>query len=269
MVAADPAIAPARRSFFALLWGMIRRPRSTLAALREQGGRSWLLMAFLAMLVVAALALVAAPIASRVAQEAVRANLESRPGGQEITPEMQAQAARMATNPLFTTVLPIIGGLAGLWVSWLAWAGGLHLASTVLGGSSSFRQMFRAVVWCWLPFTLRRLTQLIYIAASQQVIANPGLSGWMGKASVEEFVASPPGMSSPPGTSELLLRAFLGQVDIFLLWALVLLIIAVLVTARISARKAIIITLVVWLLFSAISLLPALASGVVSSSFSP
>lgn len=264
MVAAEPALAPKKRNFFSILWGMIRQPRSTLAALAEQGGRSWLMMAFLAMLMVVALVLVSAPISSRAAQEAVRETMASRPGGPEITPEMQAQAARMVTNPLFTLVLPIVGGLAGLWVSWLAWAGGLHLASTVLGGSGSFGRMFQAVVWGWLPMTLRRVLQAIYITATQEIIRNPGLSGWMGTTPASE--ASP---FTPPSTVDLVLRSFLSQIDLFLVWTLSLLVLAVMVTARISTRKASIITLLVWLLFSAISLLPALASGMVSGVFSP
>jgi hypothetical protein len=48
-----------------------------------------------------------------------------------------------------------------------------------------------------------------------------------------------------------------------------LLVLAVLVTARVSARKAAAITLVVWLLFTAVSVLPSLAASVASSSFSP
>jgi hypothetical protein len=245
---------------------MIRRPRATLTRLREQGQRSWLLMALVAMIAVVLLVLVSAPISSRAAQEAVRANLEGRPGAQDITPEMQNQAARIVTNPLFTLVLPIAGGLAGLVVSWLAWSGGLHLASTVLGGSSSFRQMFRAVVWSWLPFTLRRLLQMIYIAATQEVIAKPGLSGWVGGSQPEAGSGS---LAASPGTGVLALRAFLSQVDIFLVWALVLLVLAVLVTARVSVRKATAITLVVWLLFTAVGMLPRLVAGVASSSLSP
>jgi hypothetical protein len=266
MVAAEPALVSSRPGFFAILWGMIRRPRATLTRLREQDQRSWLLMALLAMAVVVLLVWVSAPISSRAAQESVRANLEGRPGAQGVTPEMQAQAARMVTNPLFTLVLPIAGGLAGLWVSWLAWAGGLHLASTVLGGSSSFRQMFRAVVWSWLPFTVRRLLQMIYIAATQEVIANPGLSGWV-KGS--QPAAGSSALAASPGTGTLALRGFLSQVDIFLVWALVLLLLAVLVTARVSTRKAAVITLVVWLLFTAVGMLPSLAAGIASSSLSP
>ncbi len=269
MVSTEPALAPSRPNFFALFWGMIRRPRATLATLRDQGGRAWLLMALLAMLVVILLLLVSAPITSRAAQEAVRASLEGQPGAQGITPEMQEQAARMATNPLFTMVIPIAGGLAGLWVSWLAWAGGLHLASTVLGGSSSFRQMFRAVVWSWLPFTLRRVLQMIYIAATQDVIANPGLSGWIASSQTAAGSGGAGSVAAPVSTGALVLRSFLGQVDVFLLWSLVLLVLAVLVTARVSARKATGITVVVWLLFTAVGLLPSLAAGIVSGSFSP
>jgi hypothetical protein len=58
-------------------------------------------------------------------------------------------------------------------------------------------------------------------------------------------------------------------VDIFLIWSLVLLVLAVLVTARVSARKAAAITLVVWLLFTAVGLLPSLVTGFASRSFSP
>ncbi len=264
MVAAEPMVAPARRNFLAFLWGMLWKPRASLEVLRQQTGRSWLLMAILSMLAVVGLALVTAPISARQAQEAVRASLENRPGAGELTPEMKEQAVQGASNPLFTMVMPIAGGLAGLWLSWLVWAGGLHLGGTMLGGSGSFRQMFRAVVWCWLPFALRRLLQAVFIAVTQETIANPGFSGWIGSAASDEGMAI-----APPTIGELLLRGFLGQVDIFMVWALILTVIAVSVTARISTRKAVAVMLVVWLVISAASLLPSLASGAFAGSISP
>jgi hypothetical protein len=125
------------------------------------------------------------------------------------------------------------------------------------------------VVWSWLPFTLRRLLQIIYIAATQKVIANPGLSGWVASS---QAAAGPGGsglVAAPTSTGVMVLRAFLAQVDVFLLWSLLLVVLAVLVTARVSVRKAAGIVLVVWLLFTAVGMLPTLVASIASGSFSP
>jgi hypothetical protein len=253
--------APERWGPPRLLWGMIVRPRATLEYLREHGGRTWWLPALLAALLIVLPIVVAAPLTARQAREAFLAAQEQM--GERVDGEMSAeeqarveQAMSITASPLITAVFPAVGGVVGRVVGWLAWAGALYLAGLAVGGRSTFGQMFRMVVWAWLPYVLRGLLQTVYILASGQLIAHPGLSGLVqGDRPVSEMVLTPPS----PGQT--LLVALLSQVDLFLIWNLILLVIGVTVVTRLPRRKAILLTLGVWLLLTALSLVPALVGS--------
>ena len=159
-VAEAHRLAPLR-----LVWGMIVRPRATLEYLNEQGGRAWWLPALLAVAFVVLPVVVAAPITSQQTREAVLATQE-RMGQEweeaELTAEQEAQVEQMmgiAASPLITVLFPAVGNVIGRAVGWLAWAGALYLAGMALGGRTTFGQMFRTVVWAWLPYALRGLLQ--------------------------------------------------------------------------------------------------------------
>jgi hypothetical protein len=253
--------APERWKPPRLLWGMIVRPRATLEYLRDRGGKTWWLPGLLAAAMIILPVVVAAPITARVARESFLAAQERM--GEQLDTEMSEedrsqmeQAMSITASPLITVVFPALGGVVGQIVGWLAWAGALYLAGLALGGRSTFGQMLRMVLWAWLPYVLRGLLQTIYILASGQLIAHPGLSGLVqGATSVEEMVLAPP---SPAQT---VLVAFLSRMDLFLVWNLVLLVIGVMVVTHLPRRKAVLLTLGVWVLLTALGLAPALIGG--------
>ncbi len=262
MTSEEQVPVPERRGIPRLLWGMIVRPRATLEYLNEHGGRAWLTPALLAVLLAILPVVVAGPITARQTREAAIA-VQEQMGEQweeaEMSAEQQEQMEQMMSitaSPLITVVFPAALGLVGLVIGWLVWGGVLHLAGVMLGGRSTFGQMFRAVTWAWLPYVLRGLLQTVYILASGQLIANPGLSGLVQKTPfVSELVFVPPSLG------QMILVAFLSRVDLFLVWNLILLATGVMVTARLSRRKAVVVTLGVWLLLTALSLLPTLVGG--------
>ncbi|HHH41528.1 MAG TPA: YIP1 family protein [Chloroflexi bacterium] len=250
------------REAFRLLWGIVARPRSTMERLSESGGRAWWLPAILAVVMLVLPILVAAPITARQTREAILATQEqmkeqwgeTMPGQDEAQIE-EAMAA--ASSPLITVVFPSLGGVVGLAVGWLIWAGALHLASMALGGRPSFGTMLRMVVWSWIPYAVRGLLQTVYILATGQLIANPGLSGLVAdNRPVSEMVLA------PPSTGQILLQALLSRIDIFLLWNLALLVIGVMVTARLPRRRAVLITLGVWAVLTALAMVPALIGAI-------
>lgn len=257
----DKAPAPGREKLPRLLWGMIVRPRTTLEILREREGRTWWLPALLAVLLTVLPIVVSAPMTADQVREAVLASQQQQgeQRGTEASPEEQAQmeqAMSVAASPLITVVFPAIGGVIGRVVGWLAWAGALYLAGVAIGGRSTFAQMFRTVIWTWLPYALRGLLQTVYILASGQAIANPGLSGLVRESRpVGEMVLAPPS----PGQT--LLVALLSRVDLFWIWNLILLVTGVTVVTRLPQRKAVLVTVGVWLLLTALSLVPALVGG--------
>ncbi len=261
------ATSPERRGLFRLLWGIIVKPRATLEYLSERGGRAWWLPALLAVLLAILPTVVAAPITAQQSREAVAAAQEQwgEQRGMEMSAEEQAQmeqAMAITSSPLLTVVFPAVGGVVVMAGGWLVWAGALYLTGLALGGRSTFGQMFRMVMWAWLPYALRGLFQTVYILASGQIIANPGLSGLVQETRpISEIVAAPPSMG------QTVLVAFLSRIDLFLVWNFILLVIGVTVTTRLSRRKATLVTLGVWLLLTALSLLPALVGGLFTQQF--
>jgi hypothetical protein len=126
----------------------------------------------------------------------------------------------------------------------------------VLGGRSTFGQMFRMVLWTWLPQALRGLLQTVYILVSGELITNHGLSGLVQDSrSVAEVIAAPSSLN------QMLLVGFLSKVDLFLVWHLVLLVIGMRVFTRLPRGKAILATLGVWILLTALGLVPTLVGG--------
>lgn len=253
----EKVAVPKRQGLPRLLWGMIVRPRRALASIDEFRKRSWWLSALLAVLFAILPVIVAAPITAQRSREAVAATQEQF--GEDASDEERAQmeqAMSVVASPLITVVFPAVGSALGLAVGWLIWAGALYLAGLALGGRSTFGQMLPMVIWTWFPYALRGLLQTVYILASGQIIANPGLSGFvLDNRSVGEMIAAPPSMG------ETLLASFLSRVDIFLIWHMILLVIGVRVTTKLPRRKSALVTLGVWLLLTALGLIPALVGG--------
>ena len=261
-----PGVAQ-RRGILRLLMGIILRPRATFEYLASRGGRSWWAPCVFAALFAVLPIVAAAPITADQAREAIEATQErmgeragsGTPADQEAQME---QALSMAASPLITVVFPSVARVLGLVLAWLAWTGALYLAGTAMGGRSTFGQMFRAVSWTWIPFALRGLLQTVYILISGQAIANPGFSGYVRSSQpVAEIIAV------PPDTGQMLVAALLSKVDLFLGWNLVLILIGVAVVTRLPRRKTIVVGLGVWLLLTAISLVPVIVSGTVARQF--
>ena len=253
--------AATRRGPLRLLWGMLVRPRSTLEYVGAHGRRAWWVPALLAVLLLVLPVLVAAPITAQQTREAILATQEQlgEQRGEKLSAEEQAQMTSIATSPLLTLVFPASLGIVGLVVGWLLRAGALYLAGTAVGGRSTFQPMFRVVVWTWFPYLLRGLLQTVYILVTGEIIANPGLSGFVrDNRAIGELVATPPSLN------QILLASFLSRIDLFLAWNLLLLVIGVMVVTRLSRRKAVLITLGVWLLLTVLGLAPALVGGLFS-----
>lgn len=264
------------------MWGIIVRPRATFRYLNEEGRRLWWLPALLTVFLIVLPLIVGAPIATQRAREAVKSvigvqvgvvrqnepgpsvNVEVEPS-QDLTPEQQQQmeqAMRYASSPLLIVVFPAIGSVAGLIVGWLAWAGLLYLIGMVIGGHARFGNLFRMVVWAWIPYALRGLLQSLYILATGQLIAHPGLSGL-----VASNRTTSEGLVILPSTGQVIASSLLSRIDIFLFWNLALLVVGTMIVSRISGRKATAVVLGIWVLLTLIGMIPTLAGLLISRSF--
>jgi hypothetical protein len=215
---------PQRRRFhFDWVLPTLLRPRWLFAQVREQESDSWLTP-----LLILTLAEVGRVLTvGWLKQSAAASGQTPLPDGFEFwTPEQQAQffqAQQATTGPTFVYVFPAIGSMLGLWITWLLIASILHLALTLLGGRSQTRAAINFVAWALLPLALRSLVSLGYMLYSQTLIVGYGLAGFA------------------PGDGEMLsnyLKEFLAFVDVYLLWAAVLMALGAMSVASLPARKA-------------------------------
>ena len=251
--------------FWRLLWGMVRHPGATLAMLNEDGGRAWLWMALLALVLTIA-PVWAGNIAANRQASAVpigdyssgmsdpRVSAVAGAKGYDLAPQgAEFAGGDMPATPsgggIVVTLLSALGSAAGVMVRWLLWAVALYIVATVSGGRSSFGQTLHMITWTWLPYAARGLSQTVYLLVGGAPIDYPGLSGFA------------PGARAADGATSIasaIWQHLLGQVDVFWGWNLVLLVLGIMTVAHLARRKSILATAGVWVLITALGLVPVL-----------
>lgn len=174
------------------------------------------------------LAAVASALIAGSIKEAAAASgqIELPPGFEYYTPEMQAQfqqAVSATSGPLFTYVMPTILGALGVVIAWVVAAGLLHLLLTLMGGRRSSQQTLNVVAWASLPFLLRHVVRMGAMLSTDQVIAYPGLSGFV---------------PAETGTAAVYAGSLLALIDLYLVWHVALLVIGVRSGDNLSPAKA-------------------------------
>ncbi|WP_420642021.1 Yip1 family protein [Candidatus Leptofilum sp.] len=248
--------------FLAMVWGVLAKPRITFATLRHGSSRAWIILAILGMILVTLPIIASGPITTQQTRDQLEEQFQNQPGFEDSGVDVE-QAASFATSPILTTVVPAVFAAIGRVLSWLLWAGALYLLASMVGGNSTFLQVFQVVIWAWLPYMLRAVLQAVYITATQTLITNPGLSGF---ASVPTPDPSDP-FGTLPTTGEAILQAFLGQIDIYLFWNLALLTIGITAVTKLSWRKSFGLVLIVWVVFMAVRLIFTAVSTNLASGF--
>ena len=262
----SPTAVTTSPNFFGMVWGVVAKPRTTFATLRNGNGRAWIFMALLGMILVTLPIIAKAPVDARQAEqtrEQLQEELQNQPGFEAGGVDVE-QATSFATSPILTTVLPAIFAVIGRVFSWLLWSGALYLLASMVGGRSGFGQMLQVVIWAWLPYALRSILQAIYITATQTAIAHQGLSGFAGMPTADP---SNPFAVELPSTGTAVLYTFLGQIDLYLFWNLALLVIGITAVTKLSRRKSIGLVLIVWVVFMAIRLIGTAVSTSLASGF--
>jgi len=251
---ADVAVAelPEELSFPYPLWGIVVHPVQTLTHLRDLPQRTWLAPAILAVLLVLAQSLVTVPIAD----QAVNAQLEEQLAQMQVEEQAQIEVPidQRANLPL-RGVTMLAWGLIVLWVRWLARSGAIHLLSLGLGGRNRFNQVFSMVVWTSVPLLIRSLLQTLSTAFTGTLPAHEGLAAYLAAL----------GQPLPTGTSHTLLSS--TQLDVFVLWNLMLLALGVLIITGLPRGKVLFVTAGYWALATALSLAPALVQQFFLSRF--
>jgi hypothetical protein len=281
-----PAEAPAeKRGLGKLLLGIVLWPRSTFAYLRDHAGRAWLLPLLLVAVLAVAARVAAAPIEKAQADAALAA-IQAQIGDQGQGAKgggtffISGPAGNLssvggaAPSPLLTYGLPVAGVL---W-DWLLRGAVLLGLAWLLGGRPGAGAMFRLSGWTLIPNAARLAVAIAVMliahreppAGLQGLGAQPAASscfsatdsGCAPKGQVTTVQVGPGGGGGTFGPSflPLLQSSFLGSLDLYTLWSLLLMVIGVAVTARLHWLKSILSTGLYWALSLVLATLPPLLS---------
>lgn len=256
--ARQETVKPVKKNVLALLLGVLFRPKATFGYLKDNHQKAWWLPALLILL------LTVAPLwaASRPSSAAQTMSPDKMEMVTSVGPRvMEAEGMPLESSPSALAsgglnFLKLGGAILGTFGAWLLWGGALYLASVFLGRSSSFGQMFRLAVWTWLPYGLRGLVQAIFILMTGEAIVNAGFSGFVIDKSVTSLI--------PPGPGQLALASILSRVDVFMVWHVLLVSVALMAFTNLTRRKALTATLAIWIVFALVGIVPAIFGGMVS-----
>jgi hypothetical protein len=286
MTTSDPSVptpepaAPTHRSLLSVFLGMLVRPGSTLAYLRDHGGLTWLVPLALLLALTLVSRAVAIPIERKQMEEAL-AKLQQQMsegtkddtfvfsgpgiGGPRGTPD-EAQAS----IPMLDYGLPLGSAL----FDWAARGLVLFGFAWLLGGRPAPGTMLRMNGWTLIPSITHLLVAIAIMLASGRVptsglgAAPPGSaletggSGALSGPGVRFEVAVGPkdAEGQPefvrPSFAQILWGNFLQTIDVYRIWELALLVVGVAVTARLGWLKALVPPLAYWVLLVVLATLP-------------
>jgi hypothetical protein len=145
-------------------------------------------------------------------------------GGGVMGGDPTATTANFSTGPIANILLPALLGIITIWVVWILFGSMLHLSLTLAGNRSNATTSLNLMAWASLPIAVRFLVQIVGTLISGQVIASPGLSGFV---------------DASTGGGAAFAAGLLGCIDIYFIWQMALLVIGGMVMGNISRTKAI------------------------------
>jgi hypothetical protein len=235
--------APRQFDIPALFWGMVVHPRSTLTYLRDAGGLNWLWPATLAVVVLIVSTIAIAPVTRTAIIEEQQATMRKQ-FGDDISPVEQKridQVVNLTSGSLMTIVFPVMTGMTGLVFGWFIRGAILYLVSLLVGGQSKFGAMLRIGVWtAVIPDVVRQVVSTVGTVITGRTL-EAGLSFLVNTSGAKI------GGQLATGSAGLW-QTFLGGIDGYWLWGMVLTVIGVAVAARFSWRKGLVVALCYWLI---------------------
>lgn len=217
------SIEPRRRFYFDWALPALFKPRQAFTRITAQAGSVWLTP----MLILTLTTLLLVGASGWLKGQAATQGLNLPADYQYYTPEQQAQFQQISQaqqGPVFMYVLPGLIALGRIWLGWLIVGGLLHLVVTLLGGRGGASSAMNVVAWAALAFAVRDLVRVAAMLVTRQLISSPGISGF-----------------APSGDSSLLL--FLGklmaEIDLYVVWHILLIIVGVKVGSSLSTGKAV------------------------------
>jgi len=201
-----------RRWHLDWLLGVLIHPWRTFPRIAAEIGHVWLSPLLLISLTALLLVAVSGPVRQ---EQALQAANNLPPDFQYYSPDQQAQLQQglaSSAGANFIYVFPAAGAVAKVWLGWLVVGGLLHLVLTILGGRASSRSVLSMVAWAGLPFALRDIVRIVAVLLGGRLIAQPGLSGLV---------------SAEAGAGLTFASQLLVSIDLYWIWHVLLLVIAV------------------------------------------
>jgi len=227
-----------------LLALILVKPGKAFAELKESSGWMWLVPAVILMLTLNFYAVVSAPAKAELAKQQIQRQFEKL-SQQEVELTGAPPIVTEGPSPTFIAATEVMGGTFILFLGWLVRAFLLHLGTMALGGRGSFKQMFVAVGWAYIPYGIQAVLQGIYVALTGNAIAHKRLSA---------LVAT----GDPLKDAYNLAYLLLSHVDIFVIWTVILLAIGVAVVGGFSRKKGALLALGYKVLTVVVLIVPSL-----------
>ncbi len=224
------------------------RPAATFRKIIAVDGKSW----WLPLVILSALQVIKSLVEISARKAAILMASAPLPQGMNyITPEQQTQidqSMALKSGPFFTFLLPVLLGLAGIWITWLLLSSILHISLTMSGSRSSSRTTFNIAAWASLSIALRLLIQSSSILAAKVLIDHPGLSGFV----------------DVNGRLTLITSILLGMIDIFFIMQLIYLMIGTSQISGVKVQKSILTVFISLFITMMLSTLPGFISYTIS-----
>jgi Yip1 domain len=228
---------PAPMNPFQRLMGMYFSPKATLEDIVARP--SWIIPVIL--LCICSLA-VTFTFTQRVGWHAfIEKKFEQNPNTQQMTPEAREKA--IDTQAKYAPIFGYVVGAGGVFVAVLLLAAvGLGAFNLTGGGQLKFRTCMALVAWAWVPFLLAYLLAILVILLKPPDTVD-----------LENLVASNPGAFLSSDAPKWL-ASLLGSLDLFSIWALLLLGLGFSTTnpRKISFGKSLTVWVVLWILYIAV-----------------
>jgi hypothetical protein len=221
------------------LTGVVMHPRATFEKMRQAERGHWWLVFVITVLAVILLAVATTTAQSRMMQSFTPPQGATIPEG-----ATTSGAGTNATSGIVRVALALTTGIVGAIVGYLLQTVVILGLGLVLGGKATFRQIFRMAAWTTLPVAIRKLIQAI---TSLVAGATPA-SGLSAALTFQEASSMP------------MLNTLLSNIDIYMVWSMILLGIGVAVTSKLSKGKSAI-TVVVYAVIALGALLALNAAG--------
>jgi hypothetical protein len=132
------------------------------------------------------------------------------------------------SSSLLIKILSILGIIISFIVTWLILGSLVNLFAIAFGGQANMHIAMVFAAWSTIPIGIRGLMQIMYALATTTSIKSVGLSGFA--PSVDTSMA-------------ILLGKLLEQIDVYLIWQMILLVIGIGIMTQLDRKKPILIAL--------------------------